>query len=101
MKTKVRVDKQMQKSFESMGAKTAPTPKGCPKCQGFGLVYDSRPREGFIWRRHMCRKRHVWTTVEVLVDGTATGTSAHAQALKAMKAEAIGQLIEVLREQIA
>lgn len=93
--------KWMLKSFAGMGAKTAPTPKGCPTCGGLGLVYDSRPREGYIWRRHLCKKRHSWTSVEVLVDGTTAGTSAHGQALKAMKAEAIGQLIEVLREQIA
>lgn len=96
-----KIDKQMMKSFAGMNGKTAPAPKGCPTCSGLGLVYDSRPRDGYVWRRHMCKKRHSWTSIEMLVDSTGPGLSAHAQALKAMKAEAITQLIEVLRAQLA
>lgn len=80
-------------------ARTAP--KYCPQCSALGLIYDTRNRDGYVWRRHVCKKNHAWTSIEVMVEGTASGASAHSQALKAMKAEAIGQLIEVLQRELA
>lgn len=55
-----------------------PDPQTCKHCGNKGKVIDSRPRDGFWWRRRQCRtctvtedgttRPHRWNSYETLAD---------------------------------
>lgn len=96
----MKLQKWMPATFKRYGNAKSPVPQGCPTCGFKGITWDSRPRDGYLWRRHVCKKRHTWTSIEIVVEDTGSGKSSHAQALKAMKAEAVMSIIGVLKEQL-
>lgn len=76
-------------------------PKDCPKCHRMGGVIDTRVMDRYVWRRHVCKQNHKWSSVEILVTDLTQGPggpSGYDLAMRDLRREMMKDLIDRLRE---